>query len=82
MHSLVSFVLLPIPLLSHPAPTDPVETVESTTSPAAEVAVPTVSGRLYQIQRRTPDGWVNVETAFRGTGEPFVTHLPAGDYRA
>ena len=51
------------------------------TSPAVEVSFPTEAGTLYQLQRRSGDGWENAGLAVRGTGEPVSQFHPAGEYR-
>ena len=65
-----------------PAEAGPAETVAVSVAPAAEVTFPTERGRLYQLQRRTAEGWEDVGTAVRGSGEPVSRLLPAGEYRA
>ncbi|MFH5806518.1 family 16 glycosylhydrolase [Alienimonas sp. DA493] len=81
MFALASLLLAPTLLGADPAGDSPAAVVDATTAPAVQVSFPTEDGRLYQIQRRDGDGWENVDTALRGTGEPVTRLLPAGEYR-
>ncbi len=50
-------------------------------SPALKLTFDTKQGALHQLQVKGDKGWKDIGPAIRGTGKPWSTFQPEGEYR-
>ncbi len=50
-------------------------------TPALKLSFKTEKGALHQLQAKRENRWSNIGTAIRGTGNPWSTFQPVGEYR-